>query len=120
MPWSVCQVFPWVLTDYTSADLPLNDPRVYRDLEYPIKAQTDEQRTALQSRYRTAEEMRDMILQSSGEDDQDLIFAGAPPYHYGTFYMNSGTVVWFLQRLEPYTTQHIILSVRPRSAHGLG
>ena len=31
-------VFPWLLTDYTSAELDLNNPDVYRDLTKPIGA----------------------------------------------------------------------------------
>jgi hypothetical protein len=31
-------VFPWILTDYTSAELDLNNPDVYRDLTKPIGA----------------------------------------------------------------------------------
>lgn len=33
-------------------------------------------------------------------------------FHFGTFYLNPGTVIWYLQRMEPFTSQHIILSVR--------
>lgn len=33
-----CQVFPWVLSDYTSSSIDLNDPRVYRDLSKPVGA----------------------------------------------------------------------------------
>ena len=31
-------VFPWILTDYTSDTLDLNDPAVYRDLSKPVGA----------------------------------------------------------------------------------
>ena len=31
-------VFPWLLTDYTSAELDLSNPDVYRDLTKPIGA----------------------------------------------------------------------------------
>jgi len=31
-------VFPWVLSDYTSKELNLRDPFVYRDLQKPIGA----------------------------------------------------------------------------------
>ena len=39
-------VFPWVLSDYTSKELDLNDPSVYRDLSKPIGA-LDEERLRL-------------------------------------------------------------------------
>lgn len=35
-------VFPWVLTDYSSAELDLNNPSVYRDLTKPIGALNEE------------------------------------------------------------------------------
>lgn len=31
-------VFPWVLCDYTSEELDLDDPRIYRDLSKPMGA----------------------------------------------------------------------------------
>lgn len=31
-------VFPWILSDYTSETIDLNDPRVYRDLSRPVGA----------------------------------------------------------------------------------
>ena len=34
-------VFPWVLSDYTSEDIDLNDPSVYRDLSKPMGALGD-------------------------------------------------------------------------------
>ncbi len=31
-------VFPWIITDYTSTTLDLNNPAIYRDLSKPIGA----------------------------------------------------------------------------------
>ena len=33
-------IFPWILKDYTSEKLDLNDPNVYRDLSKPIGVQS--------------------------------------------------------------------------------
>lgn len=32
-----------------------------------------------------------------------------PPYHCGTNYSNAGFVIWYLLRLEPFTSCHIVL-----------
>lgn len=37
-------VFPWVLSNYTSETIDLTDPANYRDLAYPMQAQTAEKR----------------------------------------------------------------------------
>jgi factor associated with neutral sphingomyelinase activation len=36
MDFTVYHVFPWVISDYTSAELDLNDPKSFRDLSKPI------------------------------------------------------------------------------------
>lgn len=37
-------VFPWVLADYTSAELDLNDPKSFRDLSKPMGALNERRR----------------------------------------------------------------------------
>ncbi|EQC38685.1 hypothetical protein SDRG_04381 [Saprolegnia diclina VS20] len=76
-------VFPWILSDYTSATIDLSDPSVYRDLTKPMGAlyREDEFRT----RYESLE-------------DGDV-----PAFHYGTHYSSSGIVLHYLMRLEPFT-----------------
>lgn len=49
-------VFPWVLCDYESAELDLNDLKVYRDLTKPIGALNAERLVRLKER---CEEMGD-------------------------------------------------------------
>lgn len=34
-----------------------------------------------------------------------------PPFHHGSFYSSSAYVLWFLMRLEPFTSLHIHLQV---------
>lgn len=77
-------VFPWVLRNYTSTDLDLNDPQTYRDLSKPIGALNIERLERLKERY------DNMCLPS---DHQRFL--------YGSFYSNPGFVVYFLCRLHP-------------------
>ena len=44
-------VFPWVLADYDSDTLDLNDPAVYRDLRFPMGAQSEHRREHTAARY---------------------------------------------------------------------
>jgi hypothetical protein len=44
-------VFPWILTDYTSAELDLNNPDVYRDLTKPIGALNKTRAEEIKERY---------------------------------------------------------------------
>lgn len=44
-------VFPWVLNDYSSDELDLNDPKSFRDLSKPIGALNEERLTRLRQRY---------------------------------------------------------------------
>lgn len=81
-------VFPWVLMDYTSDDLDLDDPRVYRDLSKPMGALTEPRRSKFKERF------------DSWADDDPI-----PAFHYGSHYSSSATVLHYLIRLEPFT-QH--------------
>lgn len=44
-------VFPWILADYSSTHLNLNDRATFRDLEWPLGAQTEEQREVIRAKY---------------------------------------------------------------------
>lgn len=43
-------VFPWVLSDYTSNELDLENPASFRDLRKPLGALNDERRKAFEER----------------------------------------------------------------------
>lgn len=77
-------VFPWVLADYSSAALDLENPASFRDLALPMGAQTEPRRTDFQERY-------DQMVQVHME-----------PFHYGTHYSTATTVCGFLVRMLPY------------------
>ncbi|CAF4582282.1 unnamed protein product [Rotaria sp. Silwood1] len=77
-------VFPWVLRNYTSENLDLNEPQTFRDLSKPIGALNIERLERLKERY---------INMSLPSDHQRFL--------YGSFYSNPGFVVYFLCRLHP-------------------
>ncbi|GBG78164.1 hypothetical protein CBR_g26196 [Chara braunii] len=79
-------VFPWVLQDYSSGTLDLNDPSVFRDLSKPIGALNPVRLEKFLERYDNL--------------DDPLI----PKFHYGSHYSNAGTVLYYLLRVEPYTS----------------
>eukprot|EP00347_Sterkiella_histriomuscorum_P003989 403362173 len=74
-------VFPWVLQDYKSDVLDLNDPKFYRDLSKPIGALNEKRLKEFIIRYNECPE---------GEK-----------YLYGTHYSCPGYVIGFLVRQHP-------------------
>ncbi|OAD76680.1 hypothetical protein PHYBLDRAFT_109698, partial [Phycomyces blakesleeanus NRRL 1555(-)] len=86
-------VFPWILADYTSEDLNLENPDTFRDLSKPMGAQTSERRLEFADRYRQWGETNDP----------------APAFHYGTHYSSAMIVCSFLIRLEPFTQHYLKL-----------
>ncbi|KAJ7439485.1 beach-domain-containing protein [Mycena latifolia] len=78
-------IFPWVLKDYTSPTLDLNNPDSFRDLTKPMGALTEARREAANMRYTN--------LESVGEN----------PFHYGTHFSSSMIVCHFLIRMAPFT-----------------
>ncbi len=87
-------VFPWVLTDYSSSKLDLKDPSIYRNFEYPIGAQAETQRAIMQDKYESCLQLQD---------------DGIYPYHTGSHYSTSAMVIWYLLRMEPFTSYHVWL-----------
>lgn len=49
-------VFPWVISDYESEELDLNDPKCYRDLTKPVGALNPERLEKLKARYEEMDE----------------------------------------------------------------
>jgi hypothetical protein len=86
-------VFPWVLSDYTSEVIDLNDSKIYRDLSKPMGALSEKGREYHQSRFET----------------WDAEAAGYPAFHYGTHYSSAAGTLYFLKRLEPFTRYYIEL-----------
>ncbi|KAF5453352.1 hypothetical protein F2P56_028258 [Juglans regia] len=84
-------VFPWIISDYSSKNLDLDDPSSYRDLSKPVGALNPDRLRKFQERY------------SSFEDPT------IPKFHYGSHYSSAGTVLYYLVRVEPFTTLSIQL-----------
>ncbi|KAK3935610.1 beige protein 1 [Diplogelasinospora grovesii] len=85
-------VFPWVLADYTSEELNLNDPATFRDLSKPMGTQTAARIPKFNMHY------------------SSLIEMGEPPCHYGTHYSSAMTVASYLIRLPPFV--HAFVSIQ--------
>ncbi|KHF97236.1 BEACH domain-containing lvsC [Gossypium arboreum] len=84
-------VFPWILSDYSSKSLDLSDPSAFRDLSKPVGALNPERLKKFQERY-------------ASFDDPVI-----PKFHYGSHYSSAGTVLYYLVRVEPFTTLSIQL-----------
>lgn len=84
-------IFPWILADYSSETLDLGNPSTYRDLSKPIGALNPDRLKKFQERY-------------SSFDDPII-----PKFHYGSHYSSAGTVLYYLVRVEPFTTLQVQL-----------
>ncbi|XP_020371025.1 neurobeachin-like protein 2 isoform X1 [Rhincodon typus] len=86
-------VFPWIICDYTSEELDLNNPSVFRDLSRPIGVVNDKHAKDVKEKYESFED-------PTGDIDK---------FHYGTHYSNAAGVMHYMIRVEPFTTLHIQL-----------
>jgi len=89
-------VMPWVLSDYESATISLDNPQRYsvtfRDLSKPIGALNPERLAQFLDR-----------AESLAGDAEN------PWFLYGTHYSSSGTVLFYLLRVAPYTAHALAL-----------
>ncbi|XP_058737236.1 BEACH domain-containing protein C2 isoform X1 [Vicia villosa] len=84
-------VFPWILSDYDSESLDISNPSSFRDLSKPVGALNPDRLKRFQERY-------------ASFDDPVI-----PKFHYGSHYSSAGTVLYYLVRVEPFTTLAIQL-----------
>jgi hypothetical protein len=84
-------VFPWVLADYTSEDLDLEDPATFRDLSKPMGAQTASRVPDFLETYNALKEI-----------DQT-------PFHYGVHYSSAMIVSSYLIRLPPFVQSYLMV-----------
>ncbi|KAE8672128.1 Beige-related and WD-40 repeat-containing protein isoform 2 [Hibiscus syriacus] len=84
-------VFPWILSDYSSKSLDLANPSVYRDLSKPVGALNPDRLKKFQERY--------------ANSNDPLI----PKFHYDSHYSSAGSVLYYLFRIEPFTTVSVQL-----------
>ncbi|BFZ55193.1 Beige protein-like 1 [Savitreella phatthalungensis] len=87
-------VFPWVLADYTSAKLDLQNPATFRDLSRNMGSQTVARRQLFQERYNSLAELADPNLR---------------PFHFGTHYSSAMIVCSYLIRVAPYVESYLLL-----------
>lgn len=87
-------VFPWILADYTSEELDLDNPATFRDLSKPMGAQHASRQADFVDRYKSFAEMGDH---------------NAPPFHYGTHYSSAMIVTSYLIRLQPFVQSYLLL-----------
>lgn len=85
-------IFPWVLADYTSDELDLDNPKTFRDLSKPMGCQTPLRESRFRERYENIKEM-----------------STDPPYHYGTHYSSAMTVTSYLIRLQPFVKSYLLI-----------
>jgi len=87
-------VFPWVLADYTSEELDLNNPKTFRDFSKPMGAQAPERQYEFRERYRSFGDINDQA---------------SPPFHYGTHFSSAMIVCSFLIRIQPFVQSYLLL-----------
>lgn len=86
-------VFPWILADYTSEELDLDNPASFRDLSKPMGAQHNSRAEEFVERYKTFADMGDQ----------------SNPFHYGTHYSSAMIVTSYLIRLQPFVKSFLLL-----------
>ena len=82
-------VFPFIISNYSSEEINLNDPKFFRDLSKPMGALDNQRLEYFRKRY------------------QELIEMDRKPFLYGSHYSNMGIVLHYMVRVEPFTTYHI-------------
>ena len=107
-------IFPWILADYSSDELDLSNPKTFRDLKRPIGVQGNEQLKSARARYADLlsifEEEERSLSQDNFENGMKTVTRTCPPpFHFGSHYSVAGFVIWYLMRLEPFTSLHIEL-----------
>ena len=101
-------VFPWIISDYESDKIDLNNPAIYRDLSKPIGALEESRLEKFLMRW---DEMVKNSKESQVREDDDTssMSAVTPPFMYGSHYSSHSIVLFYLLRLEPFTTQSLEL-----------
>jgi hypothetical protein len=105
-------VFPWIIADYDSEDIDLNDPNIYRDLTKPMGAIGEQRAKQFKERF-------DALASTCFTEDDP------PPFHYGTHYSCAAYVLYYLMRLEPFSRLALALQggrfdVADRLFHDVG
>jgi hypothetical protein len=89
-------VFPWIIADYESDRIDLNNPAIYRDLSKPVGALDEARLEKFLVRW-------DEMVKNADETQS------TPPFMYGSHYSSHSIVLYYLIRLEPFTSQSLEL-----------
>jgi len=81
-------IFPWILINYTSSMLDLEDPSNYRDLSLPIGALNTQRLNSFMERIKSLNQKNDYLK----------------PFLYGSHYSNPPTILFYMIRIEPFST----------------
>ena len=100
-------VFPWIIANYSTSKLNLNDPKSFRDLKWPMGAQSERQREVFQRRYVDLASSYYADLEMAKRNGDTDAPDSLPPFHYGSHYSTMGFVLWYLVRHEPFTSLNI-------------
>ncbi|XP_023288682.1 lysosomal-trafficking regulator isoform X2 [Orussus abietinus] len=92
-------VFPFVLADYVSEKIDLNNSNIYRNFKRPMAVQDKKNEQHYINNYN--------YLKQALTEGLNLIALNQEPFHYGSHYSNSGTVLHFLVRLPPFTSMFL-------------
>eukprot|EP01084_Bolivina_argentea_P062005 113362_1 len=95
-------VFPWVIQDYKSDTIDLNDRKIYRDLSKPVGALNEKRLQKFIERYESLCQTRDMDIENNISDEDKMHC-----FMYGTHYSSIGIVLYYLMRMQPFTTYHL-------------
>ena len=92
-------VFPFIISNYKDDHLDLRNPLSFRRLSKPMAIQNKDREEYFINQYNYIKSEYERCL-TTGES---AIPTTTAPYHYGSHYSNSGTVLHFLVRLPPFT-----------------
>ncbi|XP_060803751.1 lysosomal-trafficking regulator [Amyelois transitella] len=87
-------VFPFVVADYCSRILDLNEPASFRDLAKPM---------AIQNKNREQHYIKTYNDLAAARREGCSPVVAQSPHHYASLYSNSGGVLHYLVRLPPFT-----------------
>lgn len=92
-------VFPFVLSDYVSEKIDLTNEKIYRNFKRPMAVQDKNNEQHYINNYN--------YMKQAQSEGLNLIALNQEPFHYGSHYSNSGTVLHFLVRLPPFTSMFL-------------
>jgi len=82
-------IFPWIIIDYGSNKFDYGNNQQYRNLSFPMFAQSEKQKQCCLDYYQATLEM------------------ASDPYHFPNYVSNVGSALYYLVRLEPFTDEEI-------------